>query len=96
MIQNPRHTKIIESIITKYGVLIREDYHGHPKDEPNLYLANSDGGIIWLAERPLPSDFYVNPVELTFSDSIRCFSAKGIECEIALQTGRLLHAELVR
>jgi len=75
---------------------VREDYHGYPKDESNLYLVDSENNVVWFAQRAMKDDCYANPVVPVSQDKIKCFSGKGWECEIDLKTGRLISAELVR
>ena len=91
-----RHTQIIEMVDTDFGTLVREDCHGYPTEESNLYLVDPENNVLWFAQRAMKDDCYANAVIPVSKDKIKCFSGKGVECEIDLRTGRLIGAELVR
>jgi len=92
----PRHTRVVETVVTAFGTLVREDYRHYPNEESNLYLVDSANTVLWFAQRAMPDDSYANPIVVLGNDKVRCYSAKGIECDIDLKTGRLLNAEVVR
>ena len=96
MISRARHTKVLEAIATDFGTLVREDHHQYPQSESNLYMVGVAGDIVWFAQRAVQDDVYPNPIVRIGKDRIRCFSGKGVECEIELKTGQLLRRELVR
>jgi hypothetical protein len=91
-----RHTKVVETIETQYGVLVREDYYGYPQSESNIYMVDFHGALLWFSERAVEGDSYANPVRLSSEHSVKCASWKGLDCEIDLKNGRLLHAAFTK
>ncbi len=92
----PRHTKVIESLDTPFGTLVREDYCGYPKSESNLYMIDASGNPVWFAERPMDHDAFANPLHGLGPISVKCGSWKGFDCEIDLRHGKLIHAEFTK
>lgn len=90
----PRHTQIEEEIETDAGILVREAYYGHPKGITNIYLVQ-DGRIAWEAELPMSDDVYANPIRVE-GDHFQCASWNGIDCKIALQTGKITESLLTK
>lgn len=91
-----RHTKVVETIKTQYGVLVREDYYGYPQSESNLYMVDSQGALLWFSERAVDGDSYANPVRMSSDHSAKCASWNGFDCEIDLKNGKLLHAAFTK
>lgn len=92
----PRHTRVVESLGTQFGTLVREDYYGYPKAESNLYLLNDNGAPVWFAERPMEDDAYANPIRSVGLISVRCGTWNGFDCEIDLRSGKLTRADFVK
>ena len=92
----PRHTKIVESISTSFGLLIREEYLGYPEAESNIYMVDGDGKPIWFAQREMDGDAYANHIVLLDENTIRCASWNGFTSDINLKNGTLIHSEFTR
>ena len=88
----PRHTKIVETIETPFGTVVRENYYKYPESESNLYMIGPKNIILWFAERPMIDDAYANSIRQTKNETIKCSSWKGFDCEIDLRTGKLLNS----
>lgn len=91
-----RHTKIVETLATPVGTLVREDYYKYPRYESNLYMIGEGGSVVWFAERAMPDDAYANPIRGTSSHTVKCASWEGFDCEIDLRTGKLINAEFTK
>ena len=92
----PRHTQIVETIQTRFGLLAREEYFQFPEDESNLYMISPDGVLLWVAERVMEGDVYANPIVRIDQAQISCASWKGYDCEIDLRSGKLLRATFTK
>lgn len=91
-----RHTKVVETIDTLFGTLVREDYYGYPRSESNLYLVDHHGKPLWFAERAMDDDAYANPIHELKEGSFKCSSWNCFDCEIDLKTGKLIHAAFTK
>jgi hypothetical protein len=96
MVLSARHTKILEQITTPFGTLVREDYFGYPETESNIYLVDFTGHAIWHAERAMEKDAFSNPIHHLTETCFKCSSWNGFDCEIDLETGKLIHAAFTR
>jgi hypothetical protein len=92
----PRHTKIVESISTPFGRLIREDYFDYPEAESNIYMIDEDGKPIWFAQRVMDDDKYANYIVLLDENTFRCASWNGFTSDINLENGTLISSEFTR
>lgn len=92
----PRHTKIVESISTPFGLLIREEHFGYPEAESNIYMVDEEGKVIWFAHRPMDNDAYANRIVWLDESTIRCASWNGFTSDINLKNGTLIHSEFTR
>ncbi|MBL0044772.1 MAG: hypothetical protein IPP33_10380 [Flavobacteriales bacterium] len=88
----PRHTRVVESIDTPFGTLVREDYFGYPQTESNLYLVDAKGDPLWFAERARANDAYANHIRFSGEFSVKCASWECFDCEIDLRNGKLIGA----
>ena len=86
----PRHTKIIETHDTKFGILVREDYYQYPEEESNLYLIDGHGKVKWYAEVPVDKDAYPNPIRFLDEDHIQVASWNCYSCKISLIDGKII------
>ena len=93
---HPRHTRVVETITTAFGVVVREDYYGYPTAESNLYMVDANGLPVWFADRAMDDDAYANPIRKSGESSIKCASWNGFDCEIDLNTGKLLNAAFTK
>lgn len=92
----PRHTKIVESISTPFGLLIREECFGYPEAESNIYMVDEDGKPIWFAQRAMDDDAYANQIVRLDENTIRCASWNGFTSDINLKNGTLIRSEFTR
>jgi len=96
MKSSPRHTKIAEIVATEFGTLIREDYYQYPRTESNLYMTDSENNVLWFAERAMGDDAYAGQIRQIDNQTIKCASWNGFDCEIDLQTGKLVNAQFTK
>ncbi len=92
----PRHTKIVETIDTSFGTLVREDYYRYPREESNLYMLDAQGNALWFAERAMDDDAYANSIRKAGDSSVKCASWNGFDCEINLNNGKIIHAAFTK
>lgn len=90
LIITPRHTRVVETVDTPFGKLVREDYYGYPQTESNLYMVDHNGTPLWFAERAMADDAYANGIRMASEHAVKCSSWNGFDCEIDLQTGKLV------
>jgi len=93
---HPRHTTIVETMITSWGLLVREDYFLYPEFESNLYMVDSAGSPLWFAERAMEGDAFSNPVRQVNESVVQCASWRGFDCQINLKDGKLVHAAFTK
>ena len=96
MALSPRHTKIVEAIVTPHGTLVQEDYYLYPKHESNIYMVDNQGDLLWFAERAMDDDAYANKIRKSSDTTVKCASWNGFDCEIDLLTGKLVHAAFTK
>ena len=86
----PLHTKVTKSIQTTYGTIVLEDHVNYPRSESNLYCIDSDGKIIWKAEKPDP---YTQYSRVKFNEdglTLSTYTLSGHACDLDLKTGKIL------
>jgi hypothetical protein len=92
----PRHTTVVEAVETRLGILVREDYYGYPQTESNLYMLDAHGDTIWFAEIAMTNDAYANRIRFSSDCSVKCCTWQGFDCEIDLNTGKLMRCEFTK
>ena len=90
-----RHRPIVEAIVTREGLLVREDYFQHPRGVSNVYLLADDSKVRWEAELPSADDVFANPIELE-GEAFRCCTWNGYSCKISLSTGRIISSAFTK
>lgn len=96
MTLSPRHTRIIETVVTPFGTLVHEDCYQYPRHESNLYMVDAQGNVLWFAERAVDDDAYANRIRKSSDATVKCASWNGFDCEIDLKTGALVHASFAK
>jgi hypothetical protein len=86
----PLHTKIEKTIELVNGVMVLENPVGFPHNESNLYLIGQDGKIIWEAERPNVSTFFMRVKLNDDGDTFSTYTTGGHACENLIRTGKLI------
>jgi hypothetical protein len=90
-----RHRPVVEAIETEVGVLVREDYCGHPKGVSNVYLQSAGGAVVWDAELPSWDDTFTGPIQIR-GRSFRCATWKGFSSEHSLESGKLIRSHFTK
>ena len=87
---NPLYTKIDKTIQVNAGVIVLENSNGFPRNESNLYLKGMDGKILWKAEKPDPSTFFMRVKLNDDGDTFSAYTLNGHACELDLISGKLI------
>ena len=85
----PLHTSVEKTIELKKGTVVLENPVGFPINETNLYLIDSNGEILWKAEKPALNILFTK-MKLNEDSSISTFTNSGQFCDIDIETGKLI------
>jgi hypothetical protein len=72
-------------------VIVREDYYHFPRARSNVYCLDASLDEVWSAERRSPSDVYSGMFE-PVNGRLPLYSWEGFDCEVDVDTGRLLRS----
>ncbi len=85
----PLFTKVDKTIQTMAGEVVLENHAGFPVSDSNLYLLNSNGEIIWKAEKPDPKTLF-SRVKLNDDYTLSTYTINGHACDLDLKTGKIV------
>ncbi|MCB0102669.1 MAG: hypothetical protein H6635_05135 [Anaerolineales bacterium] len=86
----PLYTSVEKQIDLKVGTIILENPNGCPINETNLYMINSEGDIVWKAEKPALNTLFTK-LKLNEEDmSLSTFTNGGQFCELEIETGKII------
>lgn len=85
----PLFTQIEKTIQTNDGNIVLETPGGFPFNESNLYMVDSNGSVLWKAEKPDLRSLYTR-VKLNEDFTLSTFTTNGLFCELELKTGKII------
>jgi len=89
MAVTPLFTQIEKTIALKSGTVVLENHSGFPFGESNLYLVNSNGEIIWKAEKTDARTLFTK-VKLNEDGTLSTFTTSGQFCDIDIENGKII------
>jgi hypothetical protein len=88
-------TKIVQMLRKDERVVIREDCYEFPTGRSNVYCLDHDLALIWVAELPMATDVYANPV-IDKGETLECASWQGYTCQLDPESGKIVGSLFTR